>query len=214
MNLNHFSEKVAKNEIIIDSLWYKECSAINIQYFFDQKEQLFFQSLQSNILKKSGEPLLICPPNSLHISISFVLNVKETFQNSKDQIWENIKDECLEELDFVAQTQAVIKVVFEKLIATDSAVIAIAPDIEAIQELRRKINKVEPIRKWGKNYSNIVHTTLFRYKEKLNNPVRFQHILDEYRVNCHVTIPQFDLVKELRYPSIETELIKSFSFRK
>ena len=212
MNFDHFKSQVANNKIIVDELWYKKCSAINIQFKFNEYEQGKFNELQFEILNKTGESLLTCPAEALHISLAFILNVKDNSHQNKDHIWKEIQTECIENLRNIANKQKTIKIEFKQLIATNNAVIAVAFDNTEVQNLRSKIKQIEPIKKLTANESNIVHTTLFRYKRKLLEPKSFQKKLDTCKVNIPVTIQEFKIIKELRYPSVETETIGTFEF--
>jgi len=213
MCFEHFAELVKQNKLVFDELWLRKCLAVNIQYGFDSVTRGKLNELQSIILQKTGESLLVCPPESLHISIAFILNVKDNRYIDKENTWNEIREECFVKLENIACEQHAISISFNKLVATDSAVIVVAPDSGEINELRRRIKQIEPIGKWARNNAEIVHTTLFRYKEKLKAPQIFQEKLTGCVVNIPLVIKRYDVIKELRYPSIETEVLGSFAFK-
>ncbi len=111
------------------------------------------------------------------------------------------------ELRHVAAGSGTFRVTYEQLVATDSAVIALARPAEPVNRIRGLIRDRLSLPPETRNEADLVHTTLFRYRGPLSDPGRFLARLEEASVDAATEVEELIISKELIYPSLETEVL-------
>ena len=199
-------EKVAGNEIRASSLWARPCRAYNVQVGLDPSARASLGRTQ-RILRRSEPNLLACPPETLHVSVAWLLAVHARYSAPKDVLWERNGEEWMAELRHVAAGSGTFRVTYEQLVATDSAVIALARPAEPVNRIRGLIRDRLSLPPETRNEADLVHTTLFRYRGPLSDPGRFLARLEEASVDAATEVEELIISKELIYPSLETEVL-------
>ena len=199
-------EKVARNEVRVSPLWAQPCRAYNVQIELDPRTRSSLGQMQRSL--KQAEPnLLACPPETLHVSVAWLLAVHADYPVRKDSLWERHGEEWTMELTRIAARNAGFRITYEHVVATDSAVIALARPPELVNRIRAMIRERLRLPAETRNEADLVHTTLFRYRGALSDPEKFLAVLDNSNADASSEVDELVVSKELVYPSLETEVL-------
>lgn len=199
-------EKVARNEVRFDPLWARSCRAYNVQIELDTRTRASLGETQQTL--KQAEPnLLLCPQNTLHVSIAWLLAVHTSYQAPKDLIWERHGEEWISELSRIAAQSTDFRITYKHVVATDSAVIALAQPTEPVNRIREMIRERLRLPSETRNEADMVHTTLFRYRSRLSDPAKFLAMLEYASANATAEVHELIVSKEILYPSLEADVL-------
>lgn len=199
-------EKVARNEVRVDALWARPCRAYNVQIELDARTKASLGKTQQTL--KQAEPKLVaCPQKSLHVSIAWLLAVHASYRAPKDSIWERHGEEWTTELKHIAAQSTGFRITYEHVVATDSAVIALARPTEPVNRIREMIRERLRLPSETRNEADLVHTTLFRYRGQLSDPAKFLAMLDDTSADATADADELIVSKELVYPSLEADVL-------
>ena len=95
------------------------------------------------------------------------------YRAPKDSIWERHGEEWTAELRRIAAEGKGFRITYEHVVATDSAVIALARPTEPVNRIREMIRERLRLPSETRNEADLVHTTLFRYRGPLSDPAKF-----------------------------------------
>jgi hypothetical protein len=199
-------EKVARNEVRASPLWAQPCRAYNVHIELDPHAKASLGKTQQRL--KQAEPnLLVCPQQSLHVSLAWLLAVHVSYTLSKDSLWERHAEEWTTELNRIAAESLGFRIAYERVVATDSTVIALAEPTEPVNRIRRMIRERLRLPSETRNEADLVHTTLFRYGGPLYDPERFLAMLEDTSAEVVSEVEELVISKELVYPSLEAEVL-------
>jgi len=199
-------EKVARNEVRVSPLWAHSCRAYNVHIELDPRTKASLEKTQQ-VLKRAEPTLLMCPQQSLHVSIAWLLAVHVSYPVPKDSLWERHGEEWTTELNRIAGQSKGLRITYERLVATDSAVIALAEPTEPVNRIRTKIRERLRLPSETRNEADLVHTTLFRYRGPLYDPEKFLAMLEDTSAEAATEVHELVITKELVYPSLEAEVL-------
>lgn len=199
-------EKVARNEVRDSPLWARPCRAYNVQIELDPRSKASLERTQQ-ALKRAEPTLVACPRQTLHVSIAWLLAVHATYPVPKDSLWESYGEEWTKELNRIAAQNTGFRITYEHVVATDSAVIALAGPTEPVNRIRGMIRERLRLPSETRNEADLVHTTLFRYRGPLSDPEKFLDMLEDTSAEATAEIDELVVSKELVYPSLETEVL-------
>jgi hypothetical protein len=111
------------------------------------------------------------------------------------------------ELRRIAAQSAGFRITYEHVVATDSAVIALAQPSEPVNRIRQMIRQRLRLLPETRNEADLVHTTLFRYRGALCDPEKFLAMLEDTSANATAEVEELIISKELVYPSLEVEVL-------
>ena len=114
------------------------------------------------------------------------------------------------ELQRIAAGSEVFGITYEHVVATDSAVIALARPTGPVNRIRRMIGERLSLPPEIRNEAELVHTTLFRYGGSLSDPANFLALLGDVSTDTTSEVDELVLSKELVYPSLKTDLLERF----
>jgi hypothetical protein len=197
---------VACNEVRASTLWARPCRAYNVHIELDACTRASFGKTQQ-ALKRAEPGLLACPPKSLHVSVAWLLAVHTNYQLCKDSLWERHAEEWKAELNRIAAESPAFRLTYEHVVATDSAVIALAEPTEPVNRIRRIIRERLSLPAETRNEAELVHSTLFRYRGMLSDPEKFLAILEKTSARTTAEVDELVVSKELVYPSLEAEVL-------
>jgi 2'-5' RNA ligase len=200
-------EKVARNEVRVSPLWAQPCRAYNVQIELDARIKSSLEQIQQSL--KQAEPnLLVCPQKTLHVSVAWLVAVHASYAVPKDSLWERHAEQWTMELTRIAAQSTGFRITYEHVMATDSAVIALARPAEPVNRIRRMIRERLRLPSETRNEADLVHTTLFRYRGSLSDPEKFLAMLEEdMSVGATAEVDELIVSKELVYPSLEAEVL-------
>ncbi len=201
-------EKVARNEVRVSPLWAQPCRAYNVQIELDPRTKSLLEKIQQSL--KQAEPnLLVCPQKTLHVSIAWLLAVHASYPVPKDSLWERHGEEWTAELTRIVAQSTGFRITYEHVVATDSAVIALAQPSEPVNRIREMIRERLRLPSETHNEADLVHTTLFRYRGALSDPETFLARLDgDMSADATAEVNELVVSRELVYPSLETERLR------
>jgi len=198
--------KVSRNEVRVDRLWARPCRAYNVQVELDPRTKSLLEKVQQGL--KQAEPnLLMCPQETLHVSVAWLLAVHASYPVPKDSLWERHGEEWTRELTRIAAQSMGFRITYEHVVATDSAVIALARPTEPVNRIRELIRERLRLPPETRNEADLVHTTLFRYRGPLSDPAEFLAMLEDTSAEATAEVDELVVSKELVYPSLETQVL-------
>ena len=200
-------EKVARNEVQVSPLWAQPCRAYNVQIELDPRTRSSLENIQRS-LKRAEPNLLVCPQETLHVSLAWLLAVHASYAVPKDSLWERHGEEWMAELAHIAGQSTGFQITYEHVVATDSAVIALARPNEPVNRIREMIRARLRLPPETRNEADLVHTTLFRYRGELSDPKKFLATLEgDIAADATAEVDELVISKELVYPSLETKVL-------
>ncbi len=199
-------EKVARNEVRASPLWARPCRAYNVQIELDPRAKASLEKVQQNL--HQAEPnLLVCPQKTLHVSVAWLLAVHASYPAPKDSLWERHGEEWTTELNRIAAQSTGFRIAYEHVVATDSAVVALAEPTGPVNRVRTMIRERLRLPSETRNEADLVHTTLFRYRGPLSDPEKFLATLEDTNAEAAAEVDELVVSKELVYPSLEAEVL-------
>ena len=199
-------ERVARNEVRSSPLWARPCLAYNVQIELDPSAKASLGKAQQS-LHQAEPSLLACPQESLHVSVAWLLAVHASYPVPKDSLWECHAEEWTTELNRIAAESAAFRITYREVVATDSAVIALAEPVERVNRIRQMIRERLRLPSETRNEADLVHTTLFRYRRPLSDPEKFLAMLEDTSAGAAAEVDELVVSKELVYPSLEAEVL-------
>ena len=199
-------EKVARNEVRVDKLWARPCRAYNVQIELDLRAKASLGETQQ-ALKRAEPNLLVCPQETLHVSVAWLPAVHASYPVAKDSLWERHGEEWTAELNRIAAQSAGFRITYEHVVATDSAVIALARPTEPVNRIREMIRERLRLPPETRNEADLVHTALFRYRGPLSDPAEFLTMLEDTSADAATEVEKLVVSKELVYPSLRAEVL-------
>jgi hypothetical protein len=201
---------VARNEVRASPLWAQPCLAYNVQIELDPRAKASLGKVQQS-LHQAEPSLLACPRETLHVSVAWLLAVHASYPIPKDSLWERHGEKWTTELNRIAAESAAFRITYREVVATDSAVIALAEPVEPVNRIRQVIRERLRLPSETRNEADLVHTTLFRYRGPLRDPERFLALLEntsaEAAAAAAAEVDELVVSKELVYPSLEAEVL-------
>ena len=198
--------KVARNEVRVSPLWARPCRAYNVQIELGPRSRSSLEKTQQS-LKQAEPDLLACPPETLHVSLAWLLAVHASYPVAKDSLWERHGEEWTAKLGRIAAQSAGFRITYGHVVATDSAVIALARPSEPVNRIRGMIRERLRLPPETRNEADLVHTTLFRYRGALSDPEKLLAVLEDTSADATAEVEELVVSKELVYPSLETEVL-------
>ncbi len=199
-------EKVARNEVRVSPLWAQPSRGYNVQIELDPPTRSALEKIQQSLYQ--AEPnLLVCPPKTLHVSLAWLQAVHASYPVDKDSLWKRHAEEWMAELRRIAAQSTPFRITYEHVVATDSAVIALAQPTEPVNRIREMIRERLRLPPETRNEADLVHTTLFRYRGQLSDPNKFLAMLEDTSADAAAEVEELVVSRELVYPSLEAEVL-------
>lgn len=198
-----FREAVAADQVKVADRWGKPCHAFNVHIEPSAAARAGLGRLQ-DILEEVGPSMLRCPESALHVSVAWLLAVHVDYGEPKQAIWLRHGDEWVAELGQIATEHEPFDLDYRWLVATDSAVIAVAEPITPVRGIRADIAARLSLPELTKNSAAIVHTTLFRFGSPLSQPERLLSVAESLHFSVPFRVEQLIVSEELTFPSLHT----------
>jgi hypothetical protein len=133
--------------------------------------------------------------------------VHASYPVAKDSLWERHAEEWMAELRRIAAQSTGFRITYEHVVATDSAVIALAQPSEPVNRIREMIRERLRLPAETRNEADLVHTTLFRYRGVLSDPEKLLAMLEDASADAAAEVEELVVTRELEYPSLEAEVL-------
>lgn len=149
----------------------------------------------------------MCPEKTLHVSLAWLVAVHASYRVDKDSLWKRHAEEWMAELRSIAAQHTGFRITYEYVVATDSAVIALAQPSEPVNRIREMIRERLRLPSETRNEADLVHTTLFRYRGALCDPEKLLAMLEGTSADATAEVEELVVSKELVYPSLKAEVL-------
>lgn len=193
------------NEIEPDNHWGEHIRGITLQIDLSEDAQDAVCQYQNELDALEPNNLLFLPRQYQHISVNQVIFWGGMYKNGHDETWRQISDRFLDKFHSLNNVYSSFTITFYRLIATTGAIIYCAYDEnDEMNRLRNQLYSVLPFPPETTKRNTFIHTTVARFKNKLQNPKR---VLEYLRKNVRQVImrPKAILLRrENIYPSINT----------
>lgn len=201
-------EKFLANQIEIDTTWGKEIWGVTLQIDLGEEVKNQLESYQRELEKMEPNNLLLLPREYQHISFNQVVLWGGEYKLGNGKTWENSSNSFLKEFNALNNSLNSFEVNFVKVVATTGGIIWCATDEnDELEEMRNKILQILPFPEETTKLNHIIHTTVARYKNKLNDPKKVLDYVSNKKEIESMKVKSIILKKELIFPSIKTETI-------
>jgi hypothetical protein len=199
---------VLTGHLLVERRWGQPCLAYSvcIQPGADARADL--SCVQEGLL--SLEPsLLRVPELALHSNLAWLLPAHQEFDRPKDELWQLHSPEWMAILEGILGATESVRLRFRHLVATDSAIIAVAEEPNRISALRRRLMPALSV-PGSLSAGELVHTTLFRYARPLRDPPRLMRRLT-CGLDVNIDVRQVLVIRERIFPSLDYEVLRRIS---
>ena len=201
---------VLANRLLVDQQWGRPCLAYNV-HVLPGAAAAPLSAIQARML--SAEPsLLRIPERALHANVVWLLPVHEEFDQPKDELWRRRGPEWLASLADLAVRTDSFRLRYRRLVATNSAVIAVAEEPNRISAIRRDLRSVLGV-PGSLTAGELVHMTLFRYTSALRDPASLVKWLATAEFDISVDVSELVVVRERIFPSLDYEILHRLALR-
>lgn len=200
------------NDLEIDATWGKEIWGVTLQIDLAENVRDVLCEYQNELNQLEPDNLLLLPRQYQHLSFNQVVFWGGEYALGNEGTWNSITDDFTEAFLKKNQTFESFEITFSKLIATTTGIVWTATDTaDQLEDLRKIFLRELPFPTETTKRNHIIHTTVARYSNKLNNPQRLLSYIEEQNKEVGMQVKEIILRKELMFPSIETEEIARVS---
>ena len=202
--------KFLANQVVPDTMWGKHIFGGTLQIDLSEEARDDVCKLQKDLDGLEPDNLLFLPRQYQHISFNQVVFWGGEYTLGTKETWDQCKEQFITEFTKLDQAFKSFPVTFSRLIATTGGIIWVAYDEnDEMETLRNTFLHQLPFPPETTKYNHIIHTTVARFKNKMNNPKRVLDYLASYKDSVSMKVDSIILRNELIYPSIQTtELTK------
>lgn len=200
---------VLANRLCLELRWGRPCRAFNLCIPPGERARQALCGLQDAI--SAAEPsLLRVPRRAMHVSAAWLMPVHlELSAAEKDDLWDRHSPEWLEVVAEEVAELGELGLRYRDLVATDSAIIALASPSGQVNKLRRRL--AERLRlPAALSAGDMVHTTLFRYAGPLRDPGSLLGTLADLDIRIEIRARELVMVRELVFPALELDVLRRF----
>lgn len=200
-----YTSSVLENRLKLESRWGQPCCAYNLHIGLEKAVAVQLSQIQESLLAQERS-LLKVPEEALHISVAWLLPVHENFALPKPVLWQMRRDKWEAVITDVLASVGSFEIAYDSVIATDSAVIALANPVDAVNLIRLELARSLAV-PWAISRGQFVHTTLFRYSCPLVAPSAFLAGVAALDLSIEVQVREILLVREEVFPSLKFEIV-------
>jgi hypothetical protein len=204
-----FKTAVLNNAIRPETFWGQRCHAYNVQIQPDLIACRSLSKLQDWFLQLEPS-LLRVPVHAMHISVAWLLDVRQLYPSDKQVLWRRYGSAWLAGLARIAAASRPFPLTYRSVVATDTALVAVGEPAECVDQIRLEIARTLRLPAETQNRADLVHTTLFRYSGLLGDPSGFVRATEEAELAIDMTADTLILSREEVFPSLKTTVIGRF----
>ncbi len=199
-------DKFLDNQIVLDRTWGNSIWGVTLQIDLDEKVKNEIAAFQHELDCLEPNNFHLLPREYQHISFNQVVYWDGAYKFGTEKTWENISEKFLEAFQKQDGMYNSFKLVFSRLIATAEGIIWCGYDEnDELENLREEFLNLLPFPEETTKLNHIIHTTVARYKNKLNNPQVVLNFLEKQTEIVQMSVNRISLKNELVFPSIKTE---------
>ncbi len=208
----HNKERFLNNDLEIDTTWGKQIWGVTLQIDLSDNVRDVLCEYQNELDKLEPNNFLLLPRQYQHISFNQVVFWAGEYSLGNESTWNSIADDFIEAFLKMNQSFHSFEITFSKLIATTAGIVWTGTDsADHLENLRNMFLKELPFPAETIKRNHIIHTTVARYKNKLDDPQKVLSHIEVRNKEVTMTIDKIILRKELVFPSIKTEEIAAIN---
>jgi hypothetical protein len=192
-----------------DPLWSHPCLAYNLHAALDESCRKGLAAIQER-LHRVDCGTLACAPLSLHVSVASLLSVRKDYGLPKDELWARCGDAWCASLQELASRTAPFVVRFYKVLVSNSAVIAMAEPVKAVDNFRQRAAQLLGQQGLDGAQPSILHCSLLRFATSGLDLSRLSDDADTVDPGVSTVVTRLVVLRELVYPNLVTETLKHF----
>ncbi len=203
-----YAPSVLACDLLVERRWGQACLAYHVCIHPGPGPGASLSLIQEGVLDLEPS-LLRVPAHALHANLVWLLPVHQEFDRPKDELWPRHGPEWLAILGGIVGRAQSFPLRLRHLVATDSAVIAVAEEPNPFSALRRELRSA--LRVPGSlSAGELVHMPLFRYAGPLRDPALLMRRLAA-GVDIDVAVREVLVVREHIFPSLNYEVLHRIS---
>lgn len=201
--------RVLANHLHAEHRWDRPCRAFNLQISLPAPVTSALGAVQDAIA--AAEPALLrVPRHALHSMVAWLVPERLAVPAAeKERRWQQYGPRWREAIAVEVAGLGPFRLRYAEVVATDSAIIALAWPAGPVNRVRRALAG-QPGLESGLSSGELVHTTLFRYREPLADPAGLLKLIGGLDVATEFTVGEFVLVRDRVFPSISTDVLDGF----
>src|SRR5215468_7132995 len=176
---------VLANQVLPAHRWGQPCGAYNVCIWPDPPAAAALAALQARALR---------------------LPVHQKFDRPKDELWQQHGPRWLATLAGTAAKTSSFRLTFQRLVATNSAVITVANEPNRLSALRRELIPLLDL-PGSSSAGDRAHITLLRYATPLRDPAALLKRLAATAFCLDIGVSELLVIKERVYPSLDYEIL-------
>ncbi len=136
------------------------------------------------------------------------------YRIGNQETWKDTSQDFLVKFQQLDEHYSSFEFVFSKLVATTGGLIWCGYDEkDELEHLRNEFLSKLPFPVETTKLNHIIHTTVARYKNKLNNPQKILDYVNSHSEKVSMRVKAIVLKTELVFPSIKTEKIAQINLQ-
>lgn len=196
---------VLANQLLLAHRWGQPCRAYNVCIRPGPAGAAALAAIQASAL--GLEPsLLRVPEPALHANLAWLLPVHQEFDHPKDELWQQHGPQWIATLADIAGRTSSFRLSYQRLVATDSAVITVADEPNRLSALRRELMPLLHL-PGSASAGDLVHITLFRYARRLHDPAALLRSLAATEFHLDIDVSELLVIRERIFPSLNYEIL-------
>ncbi|MDN5005076.1 hypothetical protein ACFQZO_29915 [Bradyrhizobium sp. GCM10027634] len=189
----------------VDPMWGQPCSAYHLQYRFTDAALRHISAMQDKLDNAVGG-LRRVPQPAIHLTVITLLHWRMGLE--ADEAWARNREGWARGLLQVCASTQPVSLSLNTVKALDTAIVLMTASCGSLQTLRRMIVSELALPR-AVSVPNIAHTSLFRYGTlDVAEHGRPDSLVSASALD--IRISEILLVRETRYPSLESEILARF----
>ena len=201
-----FASSILAGELRLARAWGRPCLGYLLIVRPDAAASAAFADLQDQV-EAAEAGLLRQPGHALHGTVGFLVPVHQQVAGDKDEIWRRNGARWVAAVETARKAgPALFRLRYRRLVATDSAIIAVADAPSPITGLRQQLAASLDL-PWPLAKGPLVHVSLFRYCQRLRDPAGLLRTLAALDFTIETEVSELLAIRETTFPCLEYEVL-------
>jgi len=193
---------------MVDEMWGQSCTAYNIQFELSPESRATLCTAQAALASTQAPGVLrLVPPAALHLSVAWLVEVRQSYALDRRKLWRRHGVEWLEQVREACAETPPINLTFRWLVVTPAAIIAVATPRAGVLSLRRALAETLRLPPETPAPSDLVHATIARYSSALTDAERLVGAAEQLTLSVPARFTEVEVSEEMVYPSLEKRVL-------